>query len=390
MRVLMISSPVPSHFTPMVSLAWAFRAAGHEVLVAGQPDVMGAVRSAGLTGVSIGDPFGYAAWLAGVTGDKRPVEVMPRPGVPGRTEGMGEVWATHAKNTVAGYLAFAREFRPDLIVADQAEYGALIVAGVLGIPAVHHRWGVDPLSGPYLSRMRSSLAALSAESGLDRFPDPTVTLDPCPPSLQVPSAPPATPIRHVPFNGPGERPEWVRRLRESAPAGRTVLISLGRNVLSLNGIPHLNLMLRAFAEIPGIRVIATVDEEYRSAVEPVPESVTIVEPTPLRLFLGSCDVVVHHGGAGSSLTASLFGLPQLVLPQFPSSFAAGEQLEKLGAGFTLDDDEKQCDPGRLSGALSALLTDAGHRRAAEKLRDEMEAMPSPAQVAADLTDLALR
>ncbi|MDW6062592.1 hypothetical protein SAZ11_36845 [Streptomyces sp. FXJ1.4098] len=47
MRVLMMSTPVSSHFAPLVPLAWALRSAGHEVLVAGQPDVMGPARSAG-------------------------------------------------------------------------------------------------------------------------------------------------------------------------------------------------------------------------------------------------------------------------------------------------------------------------------------------------------
>lgn len=41
MRVLMMSTPAPTHFTPLVSLAWALRGTGHEVVVAGQPDVPG-------------------------------------------------------------------------------------------------------------------------------------------------------------------------------------------------------------------------------------------------------------------------------------------------------------------------------------------------------------
>jgi len=379
MRILMISSPVPSHFTPMVPLAWAFRASGHDVLVAGQPDVMAAVCSAGLIGVRIGEPFGYAAWMRGVTGDKRPVETMPRPGVAGRSENIGEIWAIHARNTMAQYLEFAREFRPDLIVADQVEYGALIVAAVLGVPSVHHRWSVDPLSDPYLRHMRAALAPLAAKVGLREFPGPTVTLDPCPPTLQVPSATAGTPIRYVPFNGPGELP--ARAVR--ATAGRTVMISLGRNTLALNGVPHLNLMLRTFAALPDVTVIATVDQEFQAVIE-APPNVRVIEPTPLELVLGECDVLVHHGGAGSSLTATLLGLPQLVLPQFPSSFATGERLQALGAGITIDGATEQSDPAALSAALGSLLDDSGQRRAAEKLRHEMESMPSPATVAAEL------
>ncbi|MFD5342471.1 nucleotide disphospho-sugar-binding domain-containing protein [Streptomyces anulatus] len=394
MRILMMTTPVPTHFTPIVPLAWAFRAAGHDVMVAGQPDVMGMVRSAGLVGTSIGERFGVEDWLRGkLQGDKRPIETLPRP----RADDMGvfgQVWMAHTQETLPGQLAFAREFRPDLVVADQMEYTALIVGGVLGVPVVHHRWGVDAMSDQSLRAVRPGLAPLCAEFGLEALPEPDVKLDPCPPSLQLPSADPGTPIRHVPFNGSGELAPWARELRVSGGSGagkaRRVAVSLGRSTLALNGVPHLRLMLQAFGRLPDVEVIATVGEEHRAEIGPLPDAVRLVDPTPLHLFLGACDAVVHHGGAGTAMTATSFGLPQLVLPQLSDAFGTGEQLQKRGAGLVLDDAETQSDPAALSSALSALLTDSAHWEAARELRAEMAGMPSPARVAEDLTRLAAR
>jgi hypothetical protein len=81
------------------------------------------------------------------------------------------------------------------------QFTALIVVGVLGVPVVHHRWGVDPASDLALRDARTGLADLAAAAGLDEVPSPVTKLGPCPPTLRRPTAEPGTPIRFVPFNG---------------------------------------------------------------------------------------------------------------------------------------------------------------------------------------------
>ncbi|MFD6101009.1 hypothetical protein ACFVWN_26025, partial [Nocardiopsis flavescens] len=54
MRVLFVSYAEKTHFLGMVPLAWALRAAGHEVVVASQPELMPTVASTGLPGVPLG------------------------------------------------------------------------------------------------------------------------------------------------------------------------------------------------------------------------------------------------------------------------------------------------------------------------------------------------
>lgn len=384
MRVLVMSTPVSSHVLPLVPLLWAFRAAGHEVLAAVQPDVLGSIRSAGLTATTIGPPAYLEDMLLDGLDGRRPIEVRPRP-APDTLGGYGRVWTTHTKYLVADYLAFAQEFRPDLVVADPLDYSSLIVGGVLGVPVVHHRWSVDPISGVARRASRPSLRRLCQRYGLDELPEPTVLLDPCPPALQMPDIEPGTPIRYVPFNGNGLVPSWLREPRRGS---RRVVMSTGSQTLLLNGISHMRTVLTALARIGDLEIVATVEERYRDGLGPLPDAVRVVDPAPLHLFFDSCDAVVHHGGVGTTMTSTAFGLPQLVLPQLADQFAMGDRLADLGAGITFDKAAEQDDPQNLQDALSALLGEPAYRKAAEELAVQMAGMPPPSQVAEDLAKLA--
>ncbi|WHM36514.1 glycosyltransferase [Streptomyces sp. BPTC-684] len=379
MRILMMSTAVPTHFAPLVPLAWGLRAAGAEVLVTAQPDVMPMIRSAGLVGAPVGEKFDGDTHLRGfLTEGRRPLESFTR--FPPEEMGFyGRVWMDQARRNVHAYLELAREWKPQLIVADQVEYASLLIGGVLGIPVVHHRWGVDPISDLAMRDARGELADLAEEFGLDELPTPTEVLDPCPPSLQMPSASKGTPIRHVPFNGYGELPAWRGR-----PDTRRVVVTLGTRTLQLNGVPHVRHVLQAAASVPDVEVIGTVPPEYWDELGPMPAAVQLVSPTPLHLFMDSCDAMVHHSGSGTMLTATTVGLPQLALPQWSDQFALGERLEASGAGIALDDVAGQDDAELVRDSVALLLDKPEYRTAAEGLGREIAAMPTPAEVAMDL------
>ncbi|MFD6619296.1 nucleotide disphospho-sugar-binding domain-containing protein [Streptomyces albidoflavus] len=380
MRVLMMSTAVPTHFAPLVPLAWGLRAAGAEVLVTAQPDVMPMIRTAGLVGAPVGELLDGDKHLKSfLTEGRRPLECFTR--FPPEEMGFyGRVWMDQARNNVQAYLELAREWRPQLIVADQVEYASLLIGGVLGIPVVHHRWGVDPISDLALRDARVELADVADELGLDGLPTPAQTLDPCPPSLQLPSTSKGTLIRHVPFNGFGEPPAWRTRTTDK----RRVVVTLGTRTLQLNGVPHVRRVLTACAGVPDVEVIATVNPEYWEALGPLPSEVRLVTPTPLHLFIDSCDAMVHHSGSGTMLTAATVGLPQLALPQWSDQFALGEQLEAVGAGIALDDVARQDDDALIRDSVQLLLDKPEYRTAAQAVGREIAAMPSPAEVAADL------
>ncbi|MEV0526094.1 nucleotide disphospho-sugar-binding domain-containing protein [Streptomyces sp. NPDC050439] len=388
MRVLLMSTPVPTHFTPMVPLAWALRAAGHEVLVAGQPDVLPAVAAAGLNGVSIGPAYHVEDFLSGAAKDgRRPIESASRADIEKGMTGAGTGWSLHTRYLCEAYLEMARFFGPDLVVCDPLEFSAPIVGTLTGAPVVRHRWGVDPMSDLAHTRARQALGSMCERLGLAELPGPDLVLDPCPPSLQLPATTTGAPIRHVPYNGNGGLPRWLAHHRAD-PGVRRVAVTLGGHTLDMNGVPLVRRMLQAFGDRPGVEVLATVDARHRDDLGPLPGSVRLVDPVPLNLLLRTCDAVVHHGGAGTAMTATAFGLPQLVLPQFADQFAHGDRIADSGAGIALDDADAQNDPRSLRDSFTELLTEPRYAKAAHELRAEMEGMPSPARVVTDLEQLA--
>ncbi|MEV6014617.1 MULTISPECIES: nucleotide disphospho-sugar-binding domain-containing protein [unclassified Streptomyces] len=390
MRVLVIATPVPSHFLPLVPLLWALRSAGHEVRVLGQSDVLGAVRDCGLTGVGVGEPFDVDAMLLrNLPREQRPLQARPRP-APELLGGYGRLWWAHATAQLDRYTGLAEEYGPGLILADPLEYCSLLIGARLGVPVAHHRWTVDAISGPARRFVRAGSAGPPDAAGSAdpaRLPDPTVLLDPCPPSLRLPDGEAGVPIRYVPYSGGAVTPAWVRSDPGPGAGRRRVAVSLG-NTPALHGEGFVRRLLHALAARSDAEILLTLPEPHRSAVGALPGNVRVVDPLPLHLFLGTCDAVVHHGGAGTAMTATAFGLPQLVLPQLADHFPLADRLTATGAGLSFDTAAQQDDPRLVGQALDELLSDPRHTGSARRLAAEMAAMPSPAAVAADLERLA--
>ncbi|MFB6775328.1 glycosyltransferase [Streptomyces sp. NPDC056337] len=183
----------------------------------------------------------------------------------------------------------------------------------------------------------------------------------------------------MPFNGFGETPAWRAR-----PPKRRVVVTLGTRTLQLNGVPHVRRVLQACAQVPDTEIVATVIPAYWDELGPMPSHVHLVPPTPLHLFIDSCDAMVHHSGSSTMLTAATAGLPQLALPQWSDQFALGDQLEAAGAGITLDTVARQDDPTLIRDSVQQLLDKPDYRTAAQAIGREIAAMPSPAAIAENL------
>ncbi|MEU9155349.1 nucleotide disphospho-sugar-binding domain-containing protein [Streptomyces sp. NPDC048417] len=379
MRVLIMCTPAASHLTPMVPLLWALRTAGHEVLVAGQPDITDAAVAAGLPAAAIGDRYDAAEVLrSGLAPGRRPNESGRAQVTELNPAVLIQPWLLHARYLTSDYLAFARQWRPDLVLSDPMELSAAAVAGILEVPLVHHRWDLDTGGDGVRKRAHASLGARFARLGLrGELPRPVLSVDPCPPSVQLPAAvESATPVRYVPFNGSGTVPQWCER----PPLGRRVAVTFGAMTALLNGMPMIRHVVDALAGLPDTETLVTLPGPYAAQLAPSAPSVQVVEPLPLHLFLDSCALVVHHGGTGSTLTSCAFGLPQLVLPQLGNEPLWADRLAAAGAARAVTVPEQQNDPSLLRDAARALLEEPDHAEAARRIAAEMAALPTPADV----------
>ena len=122
------------------------------------------------------------------------------------------VYGGVAEAMVDDLLAFARSWRPDLVVYDALTHAGPLVAKLIGVPAVRSLFGPDVT---YFVRAsgEAGLAGLLDRFGLDDLDLVGVaSIDQCPPSLQVSDAvAPTRRIRtsYVPYNGLGEVPFWL-------------------------------------------------------------------------------------------------------------------------------------------------------------------------------------
>jgi UDP:flavonoid glycosyltransferase YjiC (YdhE family) len=385
MRVLLITTPVTTHLTPILPTAWALKSAGHQVLAAGHPDVVSVAERAGLPTWSVGAPFLILEQMAGHLVDRRrPIELGACRDINGNWDVLNKTWVDDARAMVRSYVDLARGWEPALIITDPLEFSGRMIAGLLDIPLVHHRWGIDVFSEQAAALARRALSMTMADMGLRDLPDPALTLDPCPPSLQLETAPPAKAIRHTHANGSGPVPAWAMQ----RPATRRVCVSFGRLTAGLNGLPLFRHVANALATIGDVEVVLTLDREFHEALGPVPPCVRLVDPVPLELFLESCDLIVHHGGSTTCMTACALGVPQLVLPGWGDSFAVGERVAFVGAGLTIARIIGQNNVKALAAAVTELLTDPAYRDAARRLADEVAGLPTPWQVVPELEKLA--
>ncbi|WP_378740288.1 nucleotide disphospho-sugar-binding domain-containing protein [Nocardia brasiliensis] len=383
MRVIVCTWAWQSHLTPLVQLCWGLRTSGHEVVVASSAGLVPAIRATGLTAVAVGEDVDlraqagkYFTWLVDRPEPVRWSDI--------RHWGAGNV-ATYrviAQRSVGPLLDFARGWRPDLIVFDPTTYAGPLVAAVLGIPAVRHLWGID-----YTHRTREfeplALRELCAELGLDSVETlGTVTVDPCPASLQFDTGVDTLPIRFAPYNGPAAAADVglppPRRPRVCVLGSSAVEQLAGRT------IPFAEHVLAGLAGLD-VEVVALMDPGAAPSFAEG-ESVTFLGPTPLHLLLADCALVIHQGGGGALMTALFYGLPQLLTPLFTDHVANAEQLAEAGAcrwlfGGTLEPDAVRTE-------VRQLLADTEFRGQAHRLRDEMRAQPPVGAVVGALADLA--
>ncbi len=369
MRVLFSSTSGHGHVVPMLQLARAFRAAGHDVLWATASQATPTVIAAGLEAVAAGASGAEELAIRGavrrraedVVGADRAAFVFPRM----FAEGLAPPMAREL-------LAVAREWEPDLLVHEQAELAAPLVGAVCGVPSTTHSFGTA-VPVPILAEASRRLAALWAEHGLE-VPDYAGCfrhgyLDICPVAVQT------TPVDHIP---------GVQQLRPVAGVGREpedaaeplVYVTMG----TVQDRPELLREVVAGVAVLQVPVLVAVgpliDPE---SLGEQPGHVEVEAWVDQATVLRRCAAVVSHGGSGTFLGALAHGLPQLCLPQAADQFRNAEGGERAGASLTLRPGE--VSPESVRAAVERLLGDADLRQAAERVAGEIAAMPGPDEVA---------
>ena len=168
--------------------------------------------------------------------------------------------------------------------------------------------------------------------------------------------------------------------------GRTVLVSL-----STFAFPRmdecLKSVLAAFRGLGADVVVTTGPAVDPRSLGSVP-GVEVHRYVPHVELMPRVDMVVGHGGHGTTMQALAHDLPLLVMPmdRLTDQPAVGRSLEKVGAGRVVP---KRSSPDRIRPVLEELLADGPHRAAAARLGAEVRSLPG-ARVGADVIEGLLR
>jgi glycosyltransferase (activator-dependent family) len=405
MRVMFTILPATAHLYPIVPLASALHAAGHEVCVASTPEMTERITAAGLTAVPVGAPLDFAGQgLSGrptdvlaldALGDDRWERVSPYllglfrrcyPGEDGRSPYLDDL------------VGFARAWRPDLVLWDPMCPPASLAALACG--AAHGRllWGLDNVTwirrrhGVAADPYARWLAPMARRYGFEEVREEMLSgqwsLELTPPRMRLPIGDLRyLALRRVPYAPAVPFPAWLRE----PPRRPRVCLTFGVTTRTLystgSGVPVAEL-LTAVAGLD-VEVVATLDAAQLAAVRRVPENVRVADFLPLGLVLPTCAALVHHGGGGTFAAAVAHRVPQVVVPvPMWDERATARYVDRRGAGVAVD-------PGAVSGErlrkeLARVLEEPSFRDGAGALHAEMRATPGPIETVPVLTELVAR
>lgn len=379
-RLLFTCRPLSGHYEPLVPLASAARDAGHAVAFAtGAPVMARASRD------------GFEALPAGPGGDFRD-EWGPR--FPGYQRLVGDEARRFFLTEIFANLELAPRaddlddvldrWRPDLVVHEMAELAAPLVCSARGLPYIDVSYG--PLIPAALLRAAGQAAAPhwrargltpAPLAGLLRY----LYLDTCPPSLQnaeitavaavQPLRPAAAALAAAPL------PDWVAAM----PDRPLVYLTLGTVYNRDLGV--FATVLDGLRDEP-IAVVVTVGENNDpSALGSQPANIAVRRYVPQAALLPHCHAAVIHGGAGTMLGALAAGVPLLCLPQGADQHGNADLVVAAGAGRKLLRDD--LTPATVREATVALLNEPSYRLAAQRIADEIAAMPTAVEALAAIT-----
>lgn len=372
-KVLAVSVPAAGHLTPMLPLLRSLVAAGDEVVVATGQALGDTVTASGArlhpTGTGMDSWFGrLAARTRGAPGDGLPPDRIEHYFVPRLFAEIA------ADDMVDGVLEAGQSLRPDLVVFETESFAGPLAATLLGVPAVHHTIGavLAPEAVALCADAVSPLwRAFDRDAPRDAGLYGGMTIAICPPSMEVHPAPSEDVIALRPAPLP------TGALEPADPP--LVYVTLG----TMWSEPAVfRTVLEGLADEP-VDVLVTVGSgSDPAALDPVPGNARVERFVPQAELLPRCAAVVHHAGAGTMFGSLAHGLPQLALPQAADNFTNAELLDRSGAGQVLRPGEVTADNVR--HAVRSLLEQPGAADAAGKVADEIAAMPSADEVAAEL------
>jgi UDP:flavonoid glycosyltransferase YjiC (YdhE family) len=367
MRALFVASPMVGHVLPLVPLARALLDAGHEVRFATAHEGVGAVQKAGLPVEDVAPGLNVTRLLLR--------SLLPHPGLmrremagTGGTDAVALMFAPFAERMGDRTATLVDQWRPHVVFHEGLAPLGAVVAARRGVPSVL----VDALifdGADLFAKVARRLDGLSRRLGVDTIPDPADAVFAIPPSLAGPRR--GRPMRYVPAGGEGDA--------AMPTTGKRPVVLVSRSTVADPRPDHL--MTRVVAAAAGTDVdVVLVRPDRAVRRRPLPSNVTTAEWLPFATVLPQVAGIVHHGGAGSVMSALTAGVPQVVVPGAGDRTVHARLIAARGAGLAVPASEITAE------TLERLVSDPALTAAAKEVAAEIAAMPAPAELVEPLLD----
>lgn len=140
-------------------------------------------------------------------------------------------------------------------------------------------------------------------------------------------------------------------------------------------------------------VMTTGHHALPETLSPLPENFRFEAFLPGIELARRCDLMIHHGGHGSTMTAAYTGTPSVVIPTYSERESNARRMADLGAAALVVPDtdaafERTIAPGRLWETVQRVLADSSYTANAEKIAGVMASYGGVDQAVDLISDFA--
>lgn len=404
MRVLVIATAGAGHIYPVVPIAEALRAAGHDLLWAVPPDAVGTIASFGMRAQPAGmNQIASLEELQGVevfgadtsAATARRAELLRRLANTASRDNRPLVWplwfvGAQGAAMLADLGPIADSWRPDVVIHEPNAVAAAPLAARRGLPHVAVGYGgfvpqavFDAADDELRSLWQAEELGVRPSAGLYDH----LYLHPLPDSFgPPPPAPTVHPMRPVGFDGAApteEPPEWVAPLGKSRPC---VYVTYGTVEAVATQAPF-QAVFDAFERLD-VDAVWTVGRRVNIKSLPTsPPNVHVSGYVPQRFLLERSSLVVSHAGSGTFVGALRYGIPQVCMPILAENFDNADLVTAAGCGLSLD--SHQVNSPSIFEAVTRLLDDPVFTSSARTVAAQIRLMPEPKDLVGRITQCAL-
>lgn len=416
--ILITSTPVVGHITPLLPVAQQLVDAGHRVRVLTGARYREAVEGTGATFIALPAAADYDdreldtafPGRVGLTGpaairyDMQAIFLAP---MPAQAEAVEKALAEEPVDVVLAEPLFAG--LAPLLGRPRAERPAVLVLGTIPLGLSSRETapfglGILPMPGPF-GRLRNSILRLITEKVVfgpvqkeAERQHRLITGRPYPgfflnwpaisdgvvqfsvPGFEYPRPDVRT---EVDFIGPVSRsaagtrtklPEWWGDL----DAGRPV-IHVSQGTVANNDFDELLLpTIRGLADRDVLVVATTGGRDVAALAEGLPENARVAEFLPYDALFPKVDAFVTNGGYGGVHFALGHGVPMVVAGMTEDKAEVSARIEWTGTGVNLRTNAPS--PDQVASAVDRVLAEPGFRAAAQRLAAEISAAPGVAGI----------